>query len=168
MQVKELLTDDDAVSPVIGVILMVAITVILAAVIAAFVLGLGDTSNPGPQVSFDYDYDESAETLTIAVSSGDTFNAGRISFEGAQLGNIAGTTWDDVGGAGDPASVVSAGDRVTIGSGQNFRSGADVAGNASGGDAQDAISSDFELDITFTSEDGSDSSIISTRTGPDA
>lgn len=32
-----------AVSPVIGVILMVAITVILAAVIAAFVLDLGDS-----------------------------------------------------------------------------------------------------------------------------
>ncbi|MGV8110295.1 type IV pilin N-terminal domain-containing protein [Methanospirillum sp.] len=31
---------DDAVSPVIGVILMVAITVILAAVIAAFVFGM--------------------------------------------------------------------------------------------------------------------------------
>ncbi|MDB2285460.1 type IV pilin N-terminal domain-containing protein [Halorubrum ezzemoulense] len=35
-------TDDRAVSPVIGVILMVAITVILAAVIGTFVLGLGD------------------------------------------------------------------------------------------------------------------------------
>mgnify|MGYP006282203269 CR=1 FL=1 len=34
--------DDRAVSPVIGVILMVAITVILAAVIGTFVLGLGD------------------------------------------------------------------------------------------------------------------------------
>ena len=33
--------DEEAVSPVIGVILMVAITVILAAVIAAFVFGLG-------------------------------------------------------------------------------------------------------------------------------
>ena len=34
------LTQEDAVSPVIGVILMVAITVILAAVIAAFVFGM--------------------------------------------------------------------------------------------------------------------------------
>ncbi|MDB9295817.1 type IV pilin N-terminal domain-containing protein [Halorubrum ezzemoulense] len=34
--------EDRAVSPVIGVILMVAITVILAAVIGTFVLGLGD------------------------------------------------------------------------------------------------------------------------------
>lgn len=33
--------NDEAVSPVIGVILMVAITVILAAVIAAFVFGMG-------------------------------------------------------------------------------------------------------------------------------
>ncbi|MEM2991626.1 MAG: type IV pilin N-terminal domain-containing protein, partial [Halobacteria archaeon] len=32
---------EEAVSPVIGVILMVAITVILAAVIAAFVFGMG-------------------------------------------------------------------------------------------------------------------------------
>jgi len=42
MDLKKLFNDDDAVSPVIGVILMVAITVILAAVIASFVLGLGD------------------------------------------------------------------------------------------------------------------------------
>jgi flagellin-like protein len=35
-----ILRDDDAVSPVIGVILMVAITVILGAVIAAFVFGM--------------------------------------------------------------------------------------------------------------------------------
>lgn len=39
----ELFGDDRGVSPVIGVILMVAITVILAAVIGTFVLGLGDS-----------------------------------------------------------------------------------------------------------------------------
>jgi archaeal type IV pilus assembly protein PilA len=40
--------NEDAVSPVIGVILMVAITVILAAVIAAFVFGMG-TPEAAPQ-----------------------------------------------------------------------------------------------------------------------
>jgi flagellin-like protein len=50
------LPEDRGVSPVIGVILMVAITVILAAVIGTFVLGLGD------QVS------ESAPQATIAAS----------------------------------------------------------------------------------------------------
>ncbi|MFB6224001.1 MAG: type IV pilin, partial [Haloarcula sp.] len=38
---KALIRGDDAVSPVIGVVLMVAITVILAAVIGSFVVGLG-------------------------------------------------------------------------------------------------------------------------------
>ncbi|MFC6755724.1 MULTISPECIES: type IV pilin N-terminal domain-containing protein [Haloarcula] len=54
MELKQLFHNDDkAVSPVIGVILMVAITVILAAVIATFVLGLGDSlSNQAPQASF--------------------------------------------------------------------------------------------------------------------
>jgi len=41
--------DDRAVSPVIGVILMVAITVILAAVIGGFVLGLGGDLQSAPQ-----------------------------------------------------------------------------------------------------------------------
>ena len=39
--------NEDAVSPVIGVILMVAITVILAAVIAAFVLDTGTSRHKG-------------------------------------------------------------------------------------------------------------------------
>ncbi|CAD7776403.1 Archaeal Type IV pilin, N-terminal [Candidatus Methanoperedenaceae archaeon GB50] len=37
--------NEEAVSPVIGVILMVAITVILAAVIASFVFGMGPSES---------------------------------------------------------------------------------------------------------------------------
>ena len=50
MKLPEMFKKDDAVSPVIGVILMVAITVILAAVIAAFVFGLGSPET-APQAS---------------------------------------------------------------------------------------------------------------------
>ena len=146
MKLRELLTDDDAVSPVIGVILMVAITVILAAVIAAFVLGLGDTSNVSPQVSFDYDYDESTDELTVRVDSGDTFEAQRVSFSGANLGNYADQTWDGVSSSAGATSTVGAGDRVT-----------DTVGG-----------SDFELEVVWTSSDGGDSNVISTRNGPDA
>jgi flagellin-like protein len=42
-------TDERGVSPVIGVILMVAITVILAAVIASFVLGFGGSVSENAQ-----------------------------------------------------------------------------------------------------------------------
>lgn len=61
MQLKNLLNNDEnggsrAVSPVIGVILMVAITVILAAVIGTFVLGLGDqVSESAPQANLQFD-----------------------------------------------------------------------------------------------------------------
>jgi len=59
-----------AVSPVIGVILMVAITVILAAVIASFVLGLGDTDDPAPTISFEDETTEDA--FEISITSGDS------------------------------------------------------------------------------------------------
>jgi flagellin-like protein len=59
MEVRELISDDDAVSPVIGVILMVAITVILAAVIGTFVLGLGDqVQDSAPNANFQFEYSD--------------------------------------------------------------------------------------------------------------
>ena len=72
MNLRQLINDDDAVSPVIGVILMVAITVILAAVIATFVLGLGDSlSNTAPQASFDFNQDSNE----IIHTGGDSFES---------------------------------------------------------------------------------------------
>jgi len=57
MNFKQLFDDDRAVSPVIGVILMVAITVILAAVIGSFVLGLGNSvQQTAPNANFQFDY----------------------------------------------------------------------------------------------------------------
>lgn len=47
----KIIENDEAVSPVIGVILMVAITVILAAVIAAFVFGLAGTAGGAKNVA---------------------------------------------------------------------------------------------------------------------
>ncbi len=50
MDLKKLFKNNDAVSPVIGVILMVAITVILAAAIGSSVFGQG-TTKPAPQAN---------------------------------------------------------------------------------------------------------------------
>ncbi|OYR51581.1 type IV pilin [Halorubrum sp. Ea8] len=76
-------SDDRAVSPVIGVILMVAITVILAAVIGTFVLGLGDSlgdSQPTAQLDAeitDIGADDTAN-LTIEHGGGDRIDAGAM------------------------------------------------------------------------------------------
>jgi len=69
-------SDDRAVSPVIGVILMVAITVILAAVIGTFVLGLGDqVSNTTPQATISAE-GVSDGYITLSHGGGDTLESG--------------------------------------------------------------------------------------------
>ncbi|MWV65949.1 type IV pilin [Halorubrum sp. JWXQ-INN 858] len=68
MQLSKLFNDDKAVSPVIGVILMVAITVILAAVIGTFVLGLGDSiGDSAPTVQFDTSFEDNEGGSGIAT-----------------------------------------------------------------------------------------------------
>ncbi|ELY46186.1 type IV pilin [Natronorubrum tibetense] len=62
--------EERAVSPVIGVILMVAITVILAAVIAAFVLDLGDNMGSGSvSAGVSTDVSNSDEEVSITIDS---------------------------------------------------------------------------------------------------
>jgi len=72
---KKLIGDQDerAVSPVIGVILMVAITVILAAVIAAFVLDIGP-GDPDPNAAVSVSGDVSDE-FTVELTSLDNADA---------------------------------------------------------------------------------------------
>ncbi|WP_254274021.1 type IV pilin [Haloarcula marina] len=128
MDLKRLIHDDDAVSPVIGVILMVAITVILAAVIATFVLGLGDNlSNTAPQASFSFDFEDNSggdDSLTIVHDGGDTIRSedlnivvsGAQNEAGSDIGSYDGSTFDSV-------TDVSAGTSETIDATGDFTSG---------------------------------------------
>ena len=70
--------NEDAVSPVIGVILMVAITVILAAVIAAFVFGLGGSQQAAPTASIvaSNNPDTGAYDLKIQHKGGEMLKGG--------------------------------------------------------------------------------------------
>jgi flagellin-like protein len=118
MQIKQLIHDDDAVSPVIGVILMVAITVILAAVIATFVLGLGDqVSSTAPQASFSFDWNGGsggADTLNITHDGGDSIEADNLYARG-QYGSNSPSGPGSVSEAFVDLSGVSGGDTVSAG-----------------------------------------------------
>jgi len=118
------LLDDDAVSPVIGVILLVAITVILAAVIGTFVLGLNDrVTGETPQAQFTTTFDEGAAAggdcpvsggdgdLTITLEAGDSVEADDLYLsEGG-----TGAAWSgDCGGDQNGNSEVVAGAQVTV------------------------------------------------------
>ena len=122
MQLKELLTEDRAVSPVIGVILMVAITVILAAVIGTFVLGLGDqVSESAPQASFSFDF--TADNVTITHEGGESLDPNNIGITGSESGDLTatGTGFSDPISAGDSATFDDSGGGGTIQSGETIR-----------------------------------------------
>ena len=151
MQLKQLLEDDDAVSPVIGVILMVAITVILAAVIGTFVLGLGEqVQDTSPNAQFTTDFSEgnsgSADCnpfdsggtntnglLTVTHTSGQTVPGERLSF------NANGSTaqvWNDQCSGADE---VSSGDSVDVGAATDGE--IRLIWEADGGDQSDILAS---------------------------
>jgi flagellin-like protein len=88
MQLGTLLSDDHAVSPVIGVVLMVGITVTLAAVIGVFVLGASTATSP-PDAQMRYVADEGAtdgwgntadsvERLVIEHDGGEDIDLDRV------------------------------------------------------------------------------------------
>jgi flagellin-like protein len=122
MELRNLLADDDAVSPVIGVILMVAITVILAAVIGTFVLGLGGSvQETAPQAQFTFDYDSGAGELNITHDGGDSIDPARITVPNV---NESGNTWDGFGASTVTSGQIQAGDSATVSSlsaGQSVR-----------------------------------------------
>lgn len=72
MKDSELLQDTHGVTPVIGIILMVAITVILAAVIGSFVLGIGGDVETAPQASL------TIETGDLVHQGGDTISSATV------------------------------------------------------------------------------------------
>jgi flagellin-like protein len=156
MDIKELLADDDAVSPVIGVILMVAITVILAAVIASFVLGLGDqASETTPQVSFSFDYDSSA-----SVSSGndlaDSSSGGELTIthdggDGVETTQLSLTDGDTTLDAGSGNAVFTSVTEVTAGNTETIE-----------------IDNDDTVRVIFTSSSGDTTSTLASYDAPDA
>lgn len=107
--------DERAVSPVIGVILMVAITVILAAVIGTFVLGLGDRiSQAQPNAQFDFDYTETSgnnDKVEIAHDGGDGVESNQLTV------TIGGDdAWDSGSFVGDFTAGSSWSGKLTAGS----------------------------------------------------
>ncbi len=103
-KIKALFNDNSGVSPVIGVILMVAITVILAAVIGTFVLGLGDSLEQTPQAQLNVEDagppsplesgDTPADLMSVNHRGGDTILDDDIEIRISGPGDSFETIWD--------------------------------------------------------------------------
>lgn len=67
----------EAVSPVVGVMLMLVVTIIIAAVVSAFAGGLGQSSPKAPQISIGAEAHNGQEII-IDFKGGDTISGGAI------------------------------------------------------------------------------------------
>jgi flagellin-like protein len=172
MQFKRLLTDNDAISPVIGVILMVAITVILAATVASFVLGFGDQQNPGIRASFDFDYDsdwgaDDEGLVTVTYNSGDEVTAQTLYIRGEE---IADKTFDDSPQSWDKLASSAAADSPSSDSttpgdyGPNDVISAGKSANIIVNDDPD----EYVINIAWEDPGSSSTSTLDGDTGPDA
>ncbi|MFD1685782.1 type IV pilin [Halobellus litoreus] len=141
MKFKQLFTDDSAVSPVIGVILMVAITVILAAVIGTFVLNLGQGINQSaPQASFGFDYNTTPSSngnVTITHETGDSLNSDQVNVSGFSVDSPQ--TWPND-------------ETISAGSSGTFENGEDWGGET--------------IRVVWTSQNGETSATLSQSTAP--
>ncbi|MFC7131904.1 MULTISPECIES: type IV pilin N-terminal domain-containing protein [Salinibaculum] len=121
MRLRQILDDDSAVSPVIGVILMVAITVILAAVIASFVLGLGP-SEAAPSAQFEFETNSTNSSyVDISHQSGDKIDASTLYTRGTLNGSDVHWSNNSSSGAYITDAIsgdeVASGDRITVDAG---------------------------------------------------
>lgn len=147
--------DARAVTPVMGIILLVAIAVILGEIIGTFALGLGETvQDYAPSTQFNFNFDSTASgqpcglagvgdtgKLEITHEAGDKIDERQLTLVDGE-GNSA--DWNDC--ASTPVTDISSGDKTIP----------DI-------DADDTIK------IIWESENkGGDTAVLATFEGPDA
>jgi len=157
------------------VILMVAITVILAAVIASFVLGLGDSADDvQPNTSFNFDYEEGAggggeDFLTITLTDGDSIVSDEMIIRGSMGGTdvdtdlaLSGTTGDIAGTGASPGSSGTGGFSIGSGNEMSPGQGVELVSSTSSSGAW----SDYEISLVW--ETSENSATLEESEGPDA
>lgn len=139
------LTNDRAVSPVVGVALMVAVVVMLAAVVAAAVTGMGSSLEQAPQATIGFDYDQSDSSLALQHEGGDTLDNSSLVVKVNDPNDFGDSPYED---AFD--SDISTGDEVELDVG---------TGNFTG---------DETVRIVWSDGNSEESAVLGEWQGPDA
>ncbi len=130
-------TEERAVSPVIGVILMVAITVILAAVIAAFVLNMGP-GGEAVQASGD-----GTSEVTLSITDGG--NADEI----VVVDDTGTVKWENDANTGSEYTISDGDQSIGLGGSSKDYSVYAISGDLATGDTLDDAEGQVEID-SFT------------------
>jgi flagellin-like protein len=117
MKLRHLFTDENAVSSTIGVVLMVAVTVILAAAVGAFALDLAsESSEKVPSASIETEWSHNTQNgneydlVAITMQGGDALESKFVSV------SVAGTVaWEDGNAPNTPSIEENWGDPIQSG-----------------------------------------------------
>lgn len=158
---------------------MIAITVILAAVIASFVLGLGSEASTTPTTTVEVDYKQAhknddgpnAGYLEVKHGGGNSIDYRELYLRGSGFNQSTDET-----GSSSKLDVKEWGD-IDVIHHRNTTSGHQQwNGTVSGADstvvsddsAFASVNSDYELKVIYQSQGGDESSILKEKSGPDA
>ena len=118
MNLKE--RKEDAVSPVIGVMLMLVVTIVIAAVVAAFAGGLGSDVEMAPTAALDIDVTSDGKVKIESLSgeslikSDITVKAGEYSAALGSSGTLSPGSTVTIDLNGDNDNAFNSGDFVTV------------------------------------------------------
>lgn len=119
MDPASIAVDEEAVSPVLGVILMVAITVVLAATVFFVVSGVGEKTESAPQVGFIKDSsDRTITVLRVSPPGTEWLRELHIAGTCAATATLNGVAWPPASGtpvlAGDVLGGCASGDTLQV------------------------------------------------------
>lgn len=115
MEIRKPFTDERAVSPVVGVALLIAIAVILAAVIGAVVLGLGSGGVDTPQAQLEASFDTTNDVVTLEHNGGDPLSPDEVKVVNRNTSNEAFLNSELTAGQSQDIGLgVSDGDEVAV------------------------------------------------------
>ena len=168
MRLKELFTDAEAVSPVIGVILMIVTILILSAVIASFVLGLSNqvgSTYPTANFTFAFTNQDSNpyDYVEITHDRGNTITSDRLTVTSDTAIDLA-TSASNID-RGDTSTSEAFTDTDGLGSDVNVTSGTTVV---VGPGADSSELNNATIRVIWESQTGNRSSTLAEWTGPDA
>lgn len=119
MNRKPFVVGERGVSQVLSVVLMVTITVVLAAIAGSAVLGLEEGAEAAPTADFTIDYNASSDTVTIRHNGGQGIIAEELyihgnSIDAGDTGNWVDASGGDATGDIDGKPAVVTGDSAVI------------------------------------------------------
>lgn len=105
--------EDRALSPVIGVVLLVALTVILVAVVGGFVTDFGSGVEAAPNAQIGVDFDKDNDYVNISHDGGSDVNPETLEVEYEEDGSVSSDTFNNAVDSSEEG-LIQAGDEHSI------------------------------------------------------